>query len=242
MKIYFILFLFLFHLSFSQTVKVEYDLNIDLSGTSQIPFKHKLELSNSQGKSLVKKYFVPNTSNNVLDKNKELTKVVKIGNDTTYFYKDFEQNRMFSEEKIFINMFKVKDNLNLFDWTIESDTLTVLGYKCNRATTKFRGREFEVYFTSEIPISDGPAKYNGLPGLILKVSILNSTSIYSIVATKIDLNNQNSELKNPFEDKKCIEFEAYKKKYLQKMGEMDSFNTNQGVTVGKSGLELLIDG
>ena len=40
--------------------------------------------------------------------------------------------------------------------------------KCNLATTKFRGREWKVWFTEEIPVSLGPWKLGGLPGLILK--------------------------------------------------------------------------
>lgn len=55
-------------------------------------------------------------------------------------------------------------------WNITSDTLTVLGYLCQKATTSFRGRNYEVWFAPEIPVNDGPWKLYGLPGLILKVT------------------------------------------------------------------------
>lgn len=236
-----VLFLFLFHFSFSQTVEVEYDLSIDMSGVNVVPFKHKFELINSQGKSLIKKHLVTKTSDKLLDKNDQQVNVVKIGNDTTYIFKEFDSNKLFSEEKIFINMYKVKDDLNIFDWVIENDSTTILGYKCYKAITKFRGRVFEAYFTIDIPISDGPGKYNGLPGLILKLSILNSTSIYEITAVRVGLKNENTKLNNPFEGKKHIEYNDYRKKYIQKYNEMDSFNANQGVTVVKSGLEILFN-
>jgi hypothetical protein len=48
--------------------------------------------------------------------------------------------------------------------------LTVLGYKCIKATTTFRGRNYEVWFTPFIPIRQGPWKFNGLLGLILKAA------------------------------------------------------------------------
>jgi hypothetical protein len=37
------------------------------------------------------------------------------------------------------------------------------------AITNFRGRSFTAYYDPIIPISDGPLKLNGLPGLIVKL-------------------------------------------------------------------------
>ncbi len=57
------------------------------------------------------------------------------------------------------------------EWTIDTDsTMTILGMECHYAKTKFRGREWKVWFTEEIPVSLGPWKLNGLPGLILKAT------------------------------------------------------------------------
>lgn len=66
--------------------------------------------------------------------------------------------------------YKCSDPVSTFDWNITTDTLTVLGYNCQKANTHFRGRDYEVWFTSEIPINDGPWKFFGLPGLILRVN------------------------------------------------------------------------
>jgi len=57
-----------------------------------------------------------------------------------------------------------------FDWSIvlEMDT-TILGYLCQKATTRFGGRDYIAWFTTEIPISDGPYKFKGLPGLIVQI-------------------------------------------------------------------------
>lgn len=54
------------------------------------------------------------------------------------------------------------------DWTISTDTATVLGYLCTKATATLRGRTYDAWFTTEIPTNDGPWKLYGLPGLILK--------------------------------------------------------------------------
>ena len=53
------------------------------------------------------------------------------------------------------------------EWILHEDTMTVLGYVCKRATTHYRGRDWEVYYTSDIPLSRGPWKLWGLPGLIV---------------------------------------------------------------------------
>jgi GLPGLI family protein len=57
-----------------------------------------------------------------------------------------------------------------FEWKIQSDTATILGYKCIKATTTFRGRIYDAWFAPFIPVRQGPWKFSGLPGLILKTA------------------------------------------------------------------------
>jgi GLPGLI family protein len=59
---------------------------------------------------------------------------------------------------------------NDFIWTIGTDSDTLSGYPCIKATTRYAGRNYEAWFTSEIPISDGPYVFRGLPGLIIKLN------------------------------------------------------------------------
>lgn len=54
------------------------------------------------------------------------------------------------------------------EWTIGDSTTTILDYECMMATAMVHGREWTAWFTPEIPVSDGPWKLFGLPGLILK--------------------------------------------------------------------------
>ncbi len=53
-------------------------------------------------------------------------------------------------------------------WTLTYDTLTVSGYLCQQATATFRGVEWHVWYTEEIPSSAEPWRLRGLPGLIVK--------------------------------------------------------------------------
>ena len=61
-----------------------------------------------------------------------------------------------------------RDTLNAQQWTIVDSTREVLGYTCQQATADFRGRHWTAWFATDIPVSDGPWKLGGLPGLILQ--------------------------------------------------------------------------
>lgn len=54
-------------------------------------------------------------------------------------------------------------------WTLKEEQQTIHGYRCQKATCHWRGRDYEAWFTSEIPIQRGPWKFGGLPGLIVKI-------------------------------------------------------------------------
>ena len=55
-------------------------------------------------------------------------------------------------------------------WTLMNEQQTIHGYRCQKATCHWRGRDYVAWFTTEIPIQRGPWKFGGLPGLIVKIS------------------------------------------------------------------------
>lgn len=69
------------------------------------------------------------------------------------------------------------------EWEITSKDSVIMDYPCILAICKFRGRVWSAWFTPEIPISQGPWKLGGLPGLILKAT--DSRGHYSYEAVEI---------------------------------------------------------
>jgi GLPGLI family protein len=62
----------------------------------------------------------------------------------------------------------IYENLEKPVWSMTDETDCILGFQCYQAHTFFRGREWIAFFTTDIPIPEGPWKLYGLPGLILK--------------------------------------------------------------------------
>jgi len=61
-----------------------------------------------------------------------------------------------------------KEEGNKIDWKVIEEFKDISGFKCQKATGFFRGREYTAWFTSEIPVPFGPWKLHGLSGLILE--------------------------------------------------------------------------
>jgi GLPGLI family protein len=105
-------------------------------------------------------------------------------------YKNYPANkvtvtyRAFGEEATFLY---TEDSFK-FNWKILPDTKKYLNYSCQKATTTFRGRAYEAWFTFEIPISEGPYKFTGLPGLILQIRDTKNQYVYNCVGIKKEKN------------------------------------------------------
>jgi GLPGLI family protein len=69
-----------------------------------------------------------------------------------------------------IKYFEYVEDFDIPKWTIHSETQTILSHPCKKATCRFRGRDYVAWYATDIPISRGPYKFAGLPGLILKIA------------------------------------------------------------------------
>ena len=97
---------------------------------------------------------------------RELRSGYKKGDNNTY-YQYFKLNKSRRVSVIQTYGYICDEELIMPQWNIEDGVKTIAGYSCNKATTRFLGREWTVYFTPEIPINQGPWMLWGLPGLIV---------------------------------------------------------------------------
>lgn len=56
-----------------------------------------------------------------------------------------------------------------FNWNILNDKQKIGEYNTQKATMEFGGRKWTAWFSTDIPFQDGPYKFFGLPGLIVKI-------------------------------------------------------------------------
>lgn len=97
-------------------------------------------------------------------------------------------------------------------WKIHSDHKEILGYDCQKATCNFRGRSYTVWFAKDIPVSEGPWKLKGLPGLILEA--VENESKYNYFAKSIVIS---SDLKEPTIEKEYFDKEIPNSKNLKEV-------------------------
>ena len=87
---------------------------------------------------------------------------------STYVYKNYPTGQMTITDRISSQGYRYADSLHAQTWIMGDSTRQVLGYTCQQATADFRGRHWTAWFATDIPVSDGPWKLGGLPGLILE--------------------------------------------------------------------------
>lgn len=102
-----------------------------------------------------------------------------------YVFKDRDANTMTIYDIGAMSEYgQYTDALDEMDWQICDSTKTVLGYECVMAQTEYHGRNWTAWFAPEIPVYDGPWKFNGPPGLILEADELSGQ--HSFTATGIE--------------------------------------------------------
>ena len=85
-------------------------------------------------------------------------------------YKNLSQKTITFQDRVGGTNYQYEESLDtLLTWAITLDQKVINSYKCQKATTHFAGRDYIAWFTTDIPISEGPYKFCGLPGLIIQV-------------------------------------------------------------------------
>jgi GLPGLI family protein len=82
--------------------------------------------------------------------------------------KDKASQKTLFKDRIGRDLYSYEEDRPL-NWKMSSETTKIGEYKVQKATTDFAGRQWTAWFTTDLPYQDGPYKFGGLPGLIVKV-------------------------------------------------------------------------
>jgi GLPGLI family protein len=126
------------------------------------------------------------------------------GGSGSLYFKNLKEKRFVSKTEIMGKTFLIKDSIPNYQWQLTSETKNIGNYTCYKAmfsaevenmmmtvengetkqTKKSETITTTAWYTPQIPISNGPTIYHGLPGLILEINDGKTT----IVCTEIVLN------------------------------------------------------
>lgn len=108
---------------------------------------------------------------------------------------DYPEGQTTVRDWIFPHEFEGCEPTPEIAWTLTDDTLTVGGYLCQQATATFRGVEWHVWYTDEIPSSAGPWRLRGLPGMIVKAE--NEAHTFSLAGLRMEASPITAPEQNP---------------------------------------------
>ncbi len=200
---FFVLFMF----SQNNTYQVNYIYdNIGLNETNEIV----LVFNNKESLSVIKEQPSGNALN-VDDDEETISFKIKLSDskgkmyyynaeESVFIFRDF----LLEEEKK--KAYLINEPKPEFKWILSNETKQINTYLANKAFTSFRGRDYEVWYTTEISNKFGPWKFNGLPGLILEIK--SKDNIIYIKAEKISALKKNDSISRPKEENN-ITFEKY---------------------------------
>lgn len=139
-------------------------MNLDITENGSAFYSHDVHVSDSTMTAYYEKQIKTTGSMNVDTKMMSQRK----GTVRYRIIKDYPDFKISSVLNIGIDYYKVSDDRKLI-WKILPDRQKIGDFNAQKATTEFAGRKWEAWFSSELPFQDGPYKFHGLPGLIIKL-------------------------------------------------------------------------
>ncbi|MPM68100.1 hypothetical protein SDC9_115031 [bioreactor metagenome] len=155
-----------------------------------------------------------------------------------YVYKNYPQGKTTVTDGLSLQDYIYKDKLNAQEWQFADSTKTILNYPCQMATCDFRGRRWTAWFAPDIPISDGPWKFGGLPGLIMEVYDRGNQCHFTIIGLQKVENepivfSETYVGSKRFEKTNRIDFLKAQKNYLMDMNGYIRMETGIDLSTGK---------
>jgi GLPGLI family protein len=97
--------------------------------------------------------------------------------------KDIANQNIVYQSRIGRDQYSYNETPN-FQWKILPETVKIGEYQTQKAETRFGGRIWYAWFTQQIPLQEGPYKFSGLPGLIVKIQDAKGDYSFDLMQTK----------------------------------------------------------
>ncbi|MCX8523311.1 GLPGLI family protein [Chryseobacterium formosus] len=200
-------FLLLSVLVFSQTNRFFYDYKFVSDSTDKANVKNAVMLLDIDQKGSVfmdnQKYIADSTQNAELAKQMKLNsgsftinRSEKPGQISYKVTKQYPEFKTYLFTRVASDSYKVEENKKP-EWKILPDKQKIGEYSAQKATTTYLGRQWTAWFTTEIPFQDGPYKFYGLPGLIVKIEDKTGTHSMTLAGNKKINKVENEEVALP---------------------------------------------
>lgn len=120
--------------------------------------------------------------------------------ENSWFF-DFNANKFMMKKVIEGTEFIVDDSIPKIEWKLSNESRVIAGFNCRKAVGVIMDSVYVfAFYTDEIMIPGGPCSINGLPGMILGVTI---PRLYtSFIATKIMVTDVKTAVIKPINSKK----------------------------------------
>jgi len=117
--------------------------------------------------------------------------------DAYTIQRDFATNMQHDVIQMLGKIYLVDDTLAAPDWKIMNDMKEVAGHVCMNAYREdtLKKQKIFVWFALDMPVSAGPERLGGLPGLILEADVNDGAML--ITADKIEMQKLTTELEAP---------------------------------------------
>jgi GLPGLI family protein len=126
---------------------------------------------------------------------------LKKSDEENVWYFDHNSGKFNMQKNVWGSNFNVEDSIPALQWKLTNENRVIAGFNCRKAVAKiFDSVYVFAFYTDEIMISGGPCSINGLPGMILGVTI--PRLFTSWIATKVMLNQVDKSLIKPVSVKK----------------------------------------
>lgn len=126
-----------------------------------------------------------------------------------HFFHDYSQGTKIEVEEMLGKTYILEDSIASPKWRVQNKIKEVAGHICMLAVSEdtIKKQKIEAWFAQDLPISGGPERYTGLPGLILEINVNDGCLV--ITADKIIAQNVSADLKAPKKKGKKIKNADY---------------------------------